>query len=150
MDNEYLDYEEYEDWQENDENLPSTINSEENLPTSYDKGYRMVEKVMQSTDNILSVARDIKQMNVAMHQMDVNFNSFVAQLEYNLQKFQGNAPIVREQLNHINNRMDRLMDKIMEMDPKTDREYDEKLRMLDSLDNYSDKISSLMIKLLES
>lgn len=119
------------------------------LPTPADTN-SSISKVMQSTESILGIARDFKQMNVAMHQMDVNFNTFVAQLDYNLHKFQGNAPIVREQLNRINDRMDLLMNKVMEMDPTTDQEYDYKLRMLDSIDSYSDKLSTLMIKLLES
>lgn len=150
MDYEFKDYEEYDNYEASNENLPSAENNGNNLPTQTDNNDNTMEMVMQTTENIMNIAKDIKQMDAAMHQMDVQLDAFITSLDYKLQKFHGNAPIVREQLNRINDRMDRLVDKIMEMDPKTEQEYDYKLRMLDSLDTYSDKISTLMIKLLES
>lgn len=118
-----------------------------------------IDGTLQSADKCLAQINDLgskvvditqswTEMQVNMHKMDLQFNAFIAGLENNLERYKISAPIVNEQLNNIDRVMNRILDKVLEMDVKTKLDMDNKMRMMESLDTYIDKIATMMIKLL--
>lgn len=99
-------------------------------------------------DNILSAVSSWKQMERDMHQMDVQFNAYLAKLDSDLEQYKISAPIVSKQLDRVNDLMSRILDKVVDMDVKTELDMENKNRMMDSLDSYIDKMAEMMVKLL--
>ena len=99
-------------------------------------------------DNILSTISSWKQMERDMHQMDVQFNAYLAKLDSDLEQYKISAPIVSKQLDRVNDLMSRILDKVVDMDVKTELDMENKNRMMDSLDSYIDKMAEMMVKLL--
>ncbi len=99
-------------------------------------------------DNILSTVSSWKQMERDMHQMDVQFNAYLAKLDSDLEQYKISAPIVSKQLDRVNDLMSRILDKVVDMDVKTELDMENKNRMMDSLDSYIDKMAEMMVKLL--
>lgn len=105
--------------------------------------------VIQSlSDNITSAVTNMMELQKDMHQMDVQFNAYVASLDAELARHKGNLPIVEKQLDKINQMMDKVLDKVLSMDANTEKEMDMKMKYMESLENFTDKIATMMIKLL--
>ena len=109
----------------------------------------------ESLNNIQSIGSTIlngvttwKQLEHDMHQMDVQFNAYVAKLDNDLEQYKISAPIVSKQLDRVNDLMSRILDKVVDMDVKTELDMQNKNRMMDSLDSYIDKMADMMVKLL--
>ena len=83
-----------------------------------------------------------------MHQMDVQFNAYLAKLDSDLEQYKISAPIVSKQLDRVNDLMSRILDKVVDMDVKNELDMQNKNRMMDSLDSYIDKMAEMMVKLL--
>ena len=71
-------------------------------------------------DNILNTVSSWKQMERDMHQMDVQFNAYLAKLDADLEQYKISAPIVSKQLDRVNDLMSRILDKVVDMDVKTE------------------------------
>ena len=104
----------------------------------------------EGLNNISSLATvsSWKQMERDMHQMDVQFNAYLAKLDADLEQYKISAPIVSKQLDCVNDLMSRILDKVVDMDVKTELDMQNKNRMMDSLDSYIDKMAEMMVKLL--
>lgn len=138
-------------------------NGEQNLPQSQRTGQNESAEITKynefdatlTTEALSNVAKKVCDVgiNIAeiyrdVHVLDVQFNTYCANLDFQLDKYKTSAPIVREQLNKINGMMDKILDTVLNLDTDDDQKLDFKLKLLDTLNNYSDKISTLMIKLL--
>lgn len=44
--------------------------------------------------------------------------------------------------------MDKVLDKVLAMDANTEKEMDMKMKYMESLENFTDKIATMMVKLL--
>ena len=91
-----------------------------------------------------------KEAEILEKKMDTELQAYFAKLDNDITRLNINAPIVREQLEQINNKMDKMLDHLLAMDTDTDKQMEMKFRMLDSIDKYTDQISSLMAKILQS
>lgn len=89
-------------------------------------------------DSILTTVHSWKQMERDMHQMDVQFNAYLAKLDSELEQYKISAPIVSKQLDRVNDLMSRILDKVVDMEVKTKLDMQNKNRMMDSLDSYID------------
>lgn len=119
------------------------------------QGQQAIVTAQDVTENISNIANGLanaavsyKQIEHDMAVMDMQFNSYLAGLEFQLEKYQVSAPIVREQLNNLDHKMERILDTVLELDTDDDKKLDFKLKLLDTLNNYSDKLSMMMVKLL--
>lgn len=124
--------------------------------------YDTIDKSLVAMDKMavnLSYANDIanvvsdaalqwKQMDLQIAQMDKQLTAYLSTLAIDLEKYRERIPIVREQLNSISNRMDKILDKALLMDTTTDNEVAVKLKLMEMLDNYTDKLAAMMVKLL--
>ena len=88
------------------------------------------------------------QLSGDMHQMDVQFNAYLAKLDADLEQYKISAPIVSKQLDRVNDLMSRILDKVVDMEVKNKLDLENKNRMMDSLDSYIDKMADMMVKLL--
>lgn len=124
-----------------------------------ESGIVKVDGTLQSANNCLAQINDIgnkvvaisqswADMQLDMHKLDLQFDAYIAGLNNNLERYRISAPIVNEQLNNVDRVMNRILDKVLEMDVKTSLDMENKTRMMDSLDSYIDKIATMMIKLL--
>lgn len=100
------------------------------------------------TGNLVSAANNYIDLQRDMHKMDVQFNAYVATLDAELERHKGNLPVVERQLNQINQMMDKVLDKVLSMDAITDKEMDMKMKYMETLQTFTDKIATMMIKLL--
>ena len=124
-----------------------------------ESGIVKVDGTLQSANNCLAQINDIgnkvvaisqswADMQLDMHKLDLQFDAYIAGLNNNLERYRISAPIVNEQLNNVDRVMNRILDKVLEMDVKTSLDMENKTRMMDSLDSYIDKIATMMINLL--
>lgn len=100
------------------------------------------------TGNLVSAANNYIDLQRDMHKMDVQFNAYVATLDAELERHKRNLPVVERQLNQINQMMDKVLDKVLSMDANTDIEMDMKMKYMETLQTFTDKIATMMIKLL--
>ena len=89
-----------------------------------------------------------KEMDLQMHQMDIQFGLFLTKVDYELSKYRERMPVVEKQLDFVNSQMSKMLDHVLVMDAKTEKEIDLKMRLLESTENYLDKLSGMMLKLL--
>lgn len=101
----------------------------------------LTDRITSSVNTWVDLQRDI-------HLMDVQFNAYVATLDNNLEKYKISAPIVQAQLDNLNKMMDRILDKVLGMDAESEKEMDFKMKLMESLDSYTDKLATMMVKLL--
>ena len=83
-----------------------------------------------------------------MHTMDVQFNAFIAKMDFELDKYKTSIPVVEKQLDFVNQQISKILDHVLAMDAKTESEINMKMRMMESSENYLDKLSTMMMKLI--
>lgn len=99
------------------------------------------DKITSTVNSVLDLQRD-------MHMMDVQFNAYVANLDAELERHKGNLPVVERQLNNMNQMMGKILDKVLSMEANTENEMEMKMRYMETLETFTDKIATMMIKLL--
>lgn len=114
-----------------------------------------LENATQCFDAICNIANGISDvantwadLQRDMHQMDLQFAAYMGNLEVNLEKYRISAPVVSKQLDGLQNIMNKILDKVLEMDATNDIQMQNKMRLMDSVDGYVDKLATMMIKLL--
>ena len=106
------------------------------------------DRIISISNNISSSITTWKEMDMQMHQMDLQFNAFMAGLNTDLEKYKARLPIVEKALDDISRKMDKFVDKIISMEAETDREFEMKMKMMEHVEKYTDKISECVMKLL--
>ena len=104
--------------------------------------------VCNIVDGLANVQKTWADLQRDIHLMDVQFEAYMGSLEANLERHRINVPLISRQLDLLQEKMSRVLDRIIEKDVQTDMDMQEKSRLRDSLDSYVDKLSTLMIKLL--
>ena len=107
-----------------------------------------ITNINEVCERISNIAHSWMDMQREMHIMDLQFNAYMANLDNNLEKYKISAPIVSKQLENLDNIMNRIVDKVIDMNVETELDMTNKMRMMDSLDSYVDKVATMMIKLL--
>ena len=100
------------------------------------------------TGKIMDSLNSWKEMDFQMHQMDIQFNLFLTKVDFELSKYKERVPVVEKQLDFVNSQMGKMLDHVLAMDAKTEKEIDLKMRLLETTENYLDKLSGMMLKLL--
>lgn len=127
------------------ENFNNTLDNVSNTLDTLENSCNAVCKVADSLSNIQATWADLQR---DIHLMDVQFEAYMGTLEANLERHRINVPLISRQLDMLQDKMSRVLDRIIEKDVQTDMDMQEKSRLMDSLDSYVDKLSTLMIKLL--
>ena len=122
-----------------------TIDKVSNTLVSLENTCNAVCNIADSLSNIQATWADLQR---DIHLMDVQFEAYMGSLEANLERHRINVPLISRQLDLLQDKMSRVLDRIIEKDVQTDMDMQEKSRLMDSLDSYVDKLSTLMIKLL--
>ena len=104
--------------------------------------------VCNVADGLANVQKTWADLQRDIHLMDVQFEAYMGSLEANLERHRINVPLISRQLDMLQEKMSKVLDRIIEKDVQTDMDMQEKSRLMDSLDSYVDKLSTLMIKLL--
>lgn len=104
--------------------------------------------VCNVVDGLANVQKTWADLQRDIHLMDVQFEAYMGSLAANLERHRINVPLISRQLDLLQEKMSRVLDRIIEKDVQTDMDMQEKSRLMDSLDSYVDKLSTLMIKLL--
>ena len=100
------------------------------------------------TGKIMDSLNSWKELDFQMHQMDIQFNLFLTKVDFELSKYKERVPVVEKQLDFVNDQMGKMLDHVLAMDAKTEKEIDLKMRLLETTENYLDKLSGMMLKLL--
>lgn len=95
-----------------------------------------------------SAAVNWKQIDCEMHRMDLQFQAYSVQMETNLEMYKTRAPIISQKLESMTRCMEKVLDKVLEMDADTSEQLDLKMRYIDMVENYMNNLSSMMVKLL--
>lgn len=127
------------------ENFNYTLDNVSNTLDTLENSCNAVCQVADSLSNIQTTWADLQR---DIHLMDVQFEAYMGTLEANLERHRINVPLISRQLDMLQDKMSRVLDRIIEKDVQTDMDMQEKSRLMDSLDSYVDKLSTLMIKLL--
>ena len=122
-----------------------TIDKVSNTLVSLENTCNAVCNIADSLSNVHNTWADLQR---DIHLMDVQFEAYMGSLEANLERHRINVPLISRQLDLLQDKMSRVLDRIIEKDVQTDMGMQEKSRLMDSLDSYVDKLSTLMIKLL--
>ena len=102
--------------------------------------------VCNVADGLANVQKTWADLQRDIHLMDVQFEAYMGSLEANLERHRINVPLISRQLDMLQEKMSKVLDRIIEKDVQTDMDMQEKSRLMDSLDSYVDKLSTLMIK----
>ena len=106
------------------------------------------DRISGLTSTICDSITSWKQIDCQMHEMDIQFETFSKQIDASLEIHRQNAPIVSKQLDAISNMMSRILDKVLTMDASSENEINDKMRLMDSVDQYVERITTIMTKLL--
>lgn len=107
-----------------------------------------LSKLKDITESVCASITSWKQIDLEMHRMDFIFNSMIAKFDYDLDKYRTSLPVVERQLDFVNQQIGKIMDHVLTMDATTESEMNMKMRLLDSAENYLDKLSTMMMKLV--
>ncbi len=121
-------------------------NGDVSVPES-DFGFDKLERVC---DLINDTTKTIADMRMEIVRVEAQVDMFCANLETDLKKYQQRLPIVEKQLNGASARIDKFVDKILEMDGDyTSSEYLQKQSMLlDALTSINNQFNNILAKLL--
>ena len=123
-------------------------NALDNISHSFESLENTCNAVCNVVDQLANVQNTWADLQRDIHLMDVQFEAYMGSLEANLERHRINVPLISRQLDLLQDKMSRVLDRIIEKDVQTDMDMQEKSRLMDSLDSYVDKLSTLMIKLL--
>ena len=108
----------------------------------------IMNSITDITKSVCSAAITWKEIERDMHLMDVKLESFLAEMDYNLSKYTLSVPVVERQLNFVNDKISQILDHVLKMNAESENEINMKMRMLSMAEDYLDKLSTMMIKLL--
>ena len=138
----------------NDFNLPAEAESSLSEIALDDSGFP-VENVIDSFEAIQDITKNVcnaitswKQIDYEMHKMDVTFNTFMAKLDFDLDRYKTSIPVVERQLSFVNDQISKILNHVLSMNAETEVEMQMKMRMLESSEKYLDKLSTMMMKLI--
>jgi hypothetical protein len=143
----------------------STENGESNVPTLNDPQtpsnnvgetelsvLSQIDNCLKSADKLVSTIGDsvakCKEIDKQMRGMELNFRQLSQEMDNDLEKYKARIPIVEAQMNKITEFLSKILDKVLEMDAKTDSEMNFKLRLMEQIDSFMNTISTTMMRLL--
>lgn len=109
---------------------------------------QIIQQINEIGNKIVSVANNIATIHKEIHQMDLQFEAYIASLNNDIEKRKLNIPVVSKQLDSLNSMMSRILDKVLDMDVTTPMEMEHKMRMMEIIDKYLNQISNLTMRLL--
>lgn len=109
---------------------------------------QIIQQINEIGNKIVSVANNIATIQKEIHQMDLQFEAYIASLNNDIEKRKLNIPVVSKQLDSLNSMMSRILDKVLDMDVTTPIEMEHKMRMMEIIDKYLNQISNLTMRLL--
>ena len=124
------------------ERLPVDCNSE-NIPVT-----EYMDRISEVANTICNAVTNWKEIDMQMQSMDLQFKAFSKQMDVNLEMYRQRAPIVGRQLDSLSVMMNKILDKILMIDAETEVEINNKMRLMDSVDTYVERITTMMTKLL--
>lgn len=95
-------------------------------------------------DASVSIAEISKEMYFFSKQCDM----FIADLEMKLKKYEISSDIVRQTIDAQNKRLDKILEAALMIDTDDPNRLESKLKLLDILNQATDKLSSMLIQLL--
>ena len=106
-----------------------------------------LNRFVSGASNIMSTYADMK---IQISQVEAQVDAFCASLETDLKKYQHRLPIVEKQLNSASERIDRFVDRILDMEgDNTSPEYLQRQSLLlDALTSINNQFNNILVKLL--
>jgi hypothetical protein len=131
-------------------NINSALTNTDTKESGIDKNGFDFEKLLSLCNIVKDTAITIAEMKMEIAKVEAQVDMFCASLETDLKKYQQRLPIVEKQLNNASERIDRFVDKILEMDgDNTSPEYLQRQSLLlDALTSINNQFNSILIKLL--
>jgi hypothetical protein len=120
----------------------------DNVPLGIQDIQALTDRIGDITTKLCDSVTTWKQMDYQMHQMDIQFNLFMAKVDYDLTKYTNRLPIVEKQLDFVNSQMEKILNHALAMGTETEIEIDLKMKLLDQSEKYLDKLSSMMMQLM--
>jgi len=128
------------------------MNATSDALTALEGNLNAINNCLQSAQMITStVVNGIttwKEIDKQMHEMDVQFGQFTAELNANLDKYKTRIPLIEKQLDNINSNLTKMLDFILAMDAKTPQEMEFRMVMMGKIDNFLNTISTTLMALL--
>ncbi len=107
-----------------------------------------IDTIKDITTHVCNSITTWKQIDAQMHTMDIQFNVFLTRMEHDLEKYKTSIPVVEKQLNFVNEQISKILDHVLTMNAETETEINMKMRMLETSENYLDRLSTMMMKLI--
>ena len=140
---------------EGDNNTPAEVMNGENaiekiqsVDSCLQSANQCFATIGESIDIICNAFVSWKEIDLQMHQVEVQFDYLSKQLDINLEMYKARAPIVGKQLDNVSRAMEKILDKVLEMDAVSEMEMNMKMKYMEMVDNYMNNLSSMMAKLL--
>ncbi len=137
-------------------NVPSTNNSEgssvEDVLKSCTDKLTIINDCLKSADKLVASFTDgvakWKEIDKQMLSMDLNFRTLSKEMDNDLEKYKSRIPVVESLMNKITDNLSKILDKVLDMDPKTEWEMDYKLKLMAQVDSFMNTISMYLMKLM--
>ena len=119
---------------------------------SFDGCIQSVNQCFDSLGSALGVITNCvvswKEMDLQMHQVEAQLEFLSSQLIVNLEMYKTRAPIVGKQLDNVSRAMEKILDKVLDMDAVSEAEMNMKMKYMEMVDKYMNNLASMMAKLL--
>lgn len=89
-----------------------------------------------------------KEIDKQMLDMEHNFKALSKEMDNDLEKYKSRIPVVESLMNKITDNLSKILDKVLDMDPKTEWEMDYKLKLMAQVDSFMNTISMYLMKLM--
>lgn len=121
---------------------------QENFNNTLDKFETNLSIISNISNNVESVISKTKELDRDMHELDLQFNAYIANLDASLKKYEISTPVVSSQLDRLNSRMDQMLNAVLTMNASTPEQIHFRSELLDKLNSLTDQLATMMIKLL--
>ena len=120
------------------------------INNALDKANMIIDYASIIWNCTLDTVKAVKELDLVMKQIDVSLEKYLIDADVNLEKFRINAKMVDKQLDRISDKIDTVLDKAMSIDSKTcsDVEIELRSKLITQVRDWSDHISSLLMKLM--
>lgn len=89
-----------------------------------------------------------KEIDKQMMAMDIQFQQFSKELDNDLAKYEKKIPLIEKQLDSYNQSLSKILDYVISLDPKSDQEFEMKMKFMDKIDSMLNSITNAMIQLM--
>lgn len=107
-----------------------------------------ISTVNSFTDKVHNIATLWADIEIEIHKLDLQFDGYIAKLHSDLEMYKAKMPILQKTFEDLSDKIDKILDRALDMEANTEIELKVKLKLLETLDKQTNQLTALIIKSL--